>query len=79
MEYRIVIGGNNLSLRYALIGCGRISPNHIAAAIENDLQIIALCDVATEKMDEVITVFNLKNVARKYTDYKEMLEKRGPN
>lgn len=78
MEYRIVIGGNNLSLRYALIGCGRISPNHIAAAIENELQIIALCDVATEKMDEVITVFNLKNVAQKYTDYKEMLEKERP-
>ena len=30
-------------LRYALIGCGRISPNHIAAAKENGFDIVAVC------------------------------------
>ena len=29
-------------MRYALIGCGRISPNHIAAAKANNLEIVAV-------------------------------------
>jgi UDP-N-acetyl-2-amino-2-deoxyglucuronate dehydrogenase len=32
-------------LRYAIIGCGRISPNHLMAAKENNLNIVALCDI----------------------------------
>lgn len=62
-----------MSLRYAIIGCGRISPNHIAAAIENKLEIVALCDVDEAKMDATILMFNLPNNIKKYTDYKEML------
>ena len=41
-----------MSLRYALIGCGRISPNHLAAAQKNNLNIVAICDIDTTMMEE---------------------------
>ncbi|HZJ98523.1 MAG TPA: Gfo/Idh/MocA family oxidoreductase, partial [Tissierellaceae bacterium] len=63
-----------MSLKYAIIGCGRISPNHIAAAVENKLDIVALCDIDESKMDETIERFNLSKDTKKYIDYKEMLE-----
>lgn len=63
-----------MGLRYAIIGCGRISPNHIAAAIENKLEIVALCDIEVQKMEDTINSFNLSNNIKKYTDYKELLE-----
>ena len=61
------------NLKYAIIGCGRISPNHIAAAIDNGLDIIALCDLEEQKMDELFSKFQLPSTVQKYTDYKEML------
>lgn len=67
-----------MNLRYALIGCGRISPNHIAAAIENNIEIIALCDIVSENIEDKILKFNLPKTTRKYIDYKEMLEKEKP-
>lgn len=67
-----------MSLKYAIIGCGRISPNHIAAAIENELDIVGLCDVVPENMEDKISKFNLPATTRKYTDYKELLEKEKP-
>lgn len=62
-------------MNYALIGCGRISPNHIAAAIENNLNIVALCDITINKIEEKLKNFNLSKDIRKYTSYKEMFEK----
>ena len=38
-------------MRYALIGCGRISPNHIAAAIKNKLEIVGICDINSHNME----------------------------
>src|SRR5690606_24525019 len=67
-----------MSLKYALIGCGRISPNHIAAAQENELEIVALCDVQPENMEDKVEKFNLSKSTALYTDYKEMLEKEKP-
>lgn len=64
-----------MSLRYALIGCGRISPNHIAAAIENNLNIVALCDTLMDKVEEKLQHFNLSDGIKKHLNYKEMLEK----
>lgn len=61
-------------MKYAIIGCGRISPNHIAAAIDNNLDVVALCDIDESKMDSSIKSFNLSNDTKKYTDYKEMLK-----
>lgn len=63
-----------MSLKYAIIGCGRISPNHLAAAKENNLEIVAVCDVDESKMDSTIKNFNLSNDTKKYTDYNLMLE-----
>lgn len=65
-------------MRYALIGCGRISPNHIEAAKNNGLQITALCDVVKERAEEKCREFNLPADMPVYTDYLEMLEKEKP-
>lgn len=65
-------------MKYALIGCGRISVNHVAAALENQLEIVALCDIVEEHIDEKFTKFNLSKDIKKYTDYKEMLKNEKP-
>lgn len=62
-----------MGLRYGLIGCGRISPNHIAAALENELEIVAICDIVKENMEDKILKFELSDTVKCYTDYKEML------
>jgi len=64
-------------MKYALIGCGRISPNHIEAAKNNGLDFVAMCDVVPDIMQEKSDKFGLEGV-RKYTDYKELLEKEKP-
>lgn len=63
-------------MKYALIGCGRISTNHIKAAINNRLEIVAVCDVFSEHMEQVLAKHGLEKDAsiRRYTDYKKMLE-----
>ncbi|WP_300383391.1 Gfo/Idh/MocA family oxidoreductase [Clostridium sp.] len=67
-----------MSLKYALIGCGRISPNHIAAAQENNLEIVAICDIEESQMEQTITNFSLPGSVKRYIDYREMLEKEKP-
>lgn len=64
-------------MKYALIGCGRISPNHIEAAKNNNLEFVAMSDIIPEIMEEKSTKFGLETV-KKYTDYKELLEKEKP-
>ena len=46
------LGGKTLGL----IGCGRIAPNHIAAAMNNadELELCAVCDPVAERMEEVL-------------------------
>ena len=62
-------------MKYALIGCGRIAVNHMKAAINNDLEIVAVCDILPEKMDTILEKSGLQENSniRKYEDYKEML------
>lgn len=64
-------------MKYALIGCGRISANHIEAAKNNNLDFLAMSDIAPEAMQEKTEKFSLENV-RRYTDYKELLRKEKP-
>ena len=64
-------------MKYALIGCGRISPHHIEAAKNNRLDFTAMCDIVPEIMTGKSDRFGLETV-RKYTDYKELLEKERP-
>lgn len=61
-------------MRYAIIGCGRISPNHIVAAQKNNLEIVALCDLLEENMEDKASKFELPNTVKHYTDYMEMLK-----
>lgn len=62
-------------MKYALIGCGRISTNHIKAALNNQLDIVAVCDIVSNRMECLLEKHNLEkdeNIKR-YTDYKEMI------
>lgn len=65
-------------MRYALIGCGRISPNHIAAAKANKLDFAAVCDIVPERMEEKASKFELSATVRKYGDYRFMLSEIQP-
>ena len=62
-------------MKYALIGCGRIAVNHIKAALNNKLQIVAVCDVIADKMEALLAKYDLQNdkSIKHYTDYKQML------
>ncbi len=64
-------------MKYALIGCGRISPNHIAAAKANKLEIVGICDTDPWMMHDKSVKFDLDSIPQ-YQDYKEMLEKEKP-
>ena len=67
-------------MKYALIGCGRISPNHIAAAIKNDLKISAICDVVPQNMVSLLKKFDIdQKKINQYIDYKEMIEIEKPD
>ena len=66
-------------MKYALIGCGRISVNHMKAAEANKLEIVGVCDIVAEKMDDILEKFQLQDAnIRKYTDYKELLDVEKP-
>lgn len=60
---------------YALIGCGRIAVNHIKAALNNNLHIVAVCDVLPEAMEILLAKHGLEKDTsiKRYTDYKQML------
>ncbi|WP_229775565.1 Gfo/Idh/MocA family protein, partial [Anaerosalibacter bizertensis] len=71
-------------LKFAIIGCGRISHKHIEALVNNseEAELVAVCDIIPEKMDkdveeyyESLEEMGLKKEVKKYIDYKEMLEK----
>ena len=85
-------------LKFAIIGCGRISHKHIEALANNleEAELVAVCDIVPEKMDKDVEEYYksiaenakldtadeyveeiavTKEEVKKYTDYKEMLEK----
>lgn len=66
-------------MKYTLIGCGRIAPNHIAAAKANHLEIVGLSDLVQSNMEILRKKFELPESVREYMDYKEMLEKEKPD
>lgn len=63
-------------MNYALIGCGRIAINHVKAAINNKLNIVAVCDVKAENMESLLKKNELEKDSqiKRYTDYKQMIE-----
>ena len=62
-------------MKYALIGAGRISTNHIKAALNNKLEIVAVCDIIPDHIEEVLAKNDIANDSsiKRYTDYKLML------
>lgn len=67
-------------MKYALIGCGRISTNHIKAALNNQLQIAAVCDILPEAMENLLAKHGLETESSiiRYTDYVTMLDEVRP-
>lgn len=68
-------------MKYALVGCGRVSPNHINAALKNGFQIMAVCDIDFSHIDDM---FSRAGVAenesiRRYESYCEMYDKEHPD
>lgn len=68
-------------LKFAIVGCGRISYKHVEALVHNreEAELVAVCDVIKEnavakKEDYKKSMGNGVEVSV-YTDYKEMLEK----
>ncbi|MBQ7689288.1 MAG: Gfo/Idh/MocA family oxidoreductase [Clostridia bacterium] len=60
-------------MKYALIGCGRVAPSHIKAAIENGLEIAAVCDLDASRMERLLENSGLSAekiaAVRRFTDY----------
>lgn len=66
-------------MNYALIGCGRISPNHLAAAQANKLEIVGMCDIDPTMIDDKMAKFKLDaSKVVKYHDYLQMLDEQKP-
>ena len=69
-------------MKYALIGCGRISTNHITAAVNNSskLELCAVCDVVPERMEQLLSKHSLEKDSsiKRFTDYKKMLDEISP-
>lgn len=63
-------------MKYALIGCGRISTNHVKAVLNNNLEFVAACDIDTEHITSLLAKHGLENdtTIKHYTDYKKMIE-----
>ena len=63
-------------MKYALVGCGRIAINHVKAAMKNQLEFVAVCDIMPEKMEALLEKSGLEKEKsiKRYTDYKKMLE-----
>lgn len=68
-----------IKMKFALIGCGRISPNHIAAALESSLDVVGICDIDCKKAEELIRKTGLPNTTKIFKDYKEMLIEEKPD
>ena len=62
-------------MKIALIGCGRVSKNHIKAATLNNLEIVALCDLIPQKAEKLISEFpSAKSVVIPETGHNSFIE-----
>lgn len=68
-------------MKFAIIGCGAISKNHIAAALNTGLEIVALCDIVDTGMKALLEQIPEEQRAgvKTYADYKEMLAELHPD
>ena len=62
-------------MKYALIGCGRIAVNHILAALDNKLEIVAVCDIVESQMQQLLEKYQLENSSiKRYLSYKDLID-----
>jgi len=68
-------------LKLALIGCGRISGNHIKAILDNysDIELVAVCDVKRDKAETKVIKYTIEKWGlvkepKVYSDYKQMIK-----
>lgn len=66
-------------MKYALIGCGRVSPNHIVAASKNKLEFVGLCDISKDAVYSLKERYPLIKNVPYYKDYRQMLEQEKPD
>lgn len=62
-------------IKYALVGCGRIAIKHLEAAINNDYQLVALCDISSKALATFVASnqINTQDV-QLFTTLDELLE-----
>lgn len=61
-------------MKFALIGCGRIAVNHIKAVVNNNLDMVAVCDVDLSHVDTLFEKTGYNKPVERYECYKKMLE-----
>lgn len=68
-------------LKYALIGCGRISPNHFASAckMKDLLEFAAVAEPVPGRAEEKLAQFGLETSCKIYRDYRELLREEKPD
>ena len=67
-------------LKFAIIGCGRISYKHVEALVNNndEAELVAVCDLIKDKAEKRKSEYTSKitgAAVEVYTDYKKMLDK----
>lgn len=65
-------------MKYTLVGCGRVAPSHIKAALQNHLEIAGLCDLQGQKAEALKQQFSLDSSIPVYTDYEKMFDEIKP-
>ena len=61
-------------MKYGLIGCGRIAVNHIKALKNNNLELVALCDIDLGHISVLLEKTGFETNAPRYENYKKMIE-----
>lgn len=61
-------------MKCGLIGCGRIAHKHIAAMKLNKIDLVAVCDLDTKRMSDIIADYGEDAQIRRYVDYEKMLK-----
>ncbi len=68
-------------MKFAIIGCGAISKNHIMGALNTGLEIVALCDIVDTGIPALMELIpeEQRSGVKYYADYKEMLAAEHPD
>ncbi len=75
------ISGKVIMMKFAVIGCGAISKQHIAAALNTGLEIVALCDIVDTGIPALLEMIPeaQRERVKVYRDYKDMLPEQRPD